>query len=323
MLIVWMFLLFTGGSQLFVILSVTFWYPPSVATEHMTIVCSNATAVADAFSRGFLSASTSAECVEAGKFAFEADFRGQAGHYYTLERSTRYFDSILKEGDSSIYVLRLICCIWVFSQVYLQEFTNVQSLLLYHDFSCWFLPLKGEPIRNSWAVGIPLIQYLVILVVATVSFVIICAQAEAFDIVMNSLAFTFIAEVGSFFNGPLSKRMGATLIKNLPTEDYPDPIFYLYPEYDVSNAVYDDGKYTDGGWYILEEEQKAGMLSDYRIRHNSSKYEHFHAKRIGRILEVALFIVPVLVVVIGTIRCNWLAPVTTPPGAESAARVDL
>ena len=56
------------------------------------------------------------------------------------------------------------------------------------------------------------------------------ASGEAFDIVMNSLAFTFIAEVGSFFNVPLSKRMAATLIKNLPLEDYPDPIFYLYPD---------------------------------------------------------------------------------------------
>lgn len=313
MLIVWMFLLFTGGSQLFVILSVTFWYPPTVATEHMTVVCSNATAVAEAFGRGFLPAPNASDCFEAGKYAFEADLRGVTVQHYTLERSTRYFDSILKEGDGSIYVLRLICCIWVFSQVYLQEFTNVQSLLLYHDFSCWFLPLKGEPIRNAWAACIPLIQYFVILVVATVSFVIICAQAEAFDIVMNSLAFTFIAEVGSFFNGPLSKRMGATLIKNLPADDYPDPVFYLYPEYDSSNALYEDGKYTDGGWYILEEEQKAGMLNDYKIRHNPAKYPHVHAKRIGRVLELALFLVPVLVVITGTIRCHW--PVASPAGA--------
>lgn len=243
--------------------------------------------------------------MEDGKFAFEADIRGTPVEYYTLERSTKYYDSILKEGDVTIYVLRLICCVWVFSQIYLSEFSNVQSLLLYHDFSLWFLPIKGETIRNGWAIGLPVIQYLVILVVCTVSFVIICAQGEAFDIVMNSLAFTFIAEVGSYFNGPLSTRMGKTLIRDLPKEDYPDPIYYLYPEYDISNAVYDDGKYTDGGWYLVEDEEKAGLLSDYRIRHNPEKYKKPYAEGIGQWLERALFVVPPLVVILGAIRCHW------------------
>jgi len=311
-LIVWALLLFIAGSQIFVILSVTFWYPPAVSTDTILTACSNATAVRDAYSQGFLSEPSANACLEDGKFSFEADVRGELTQHYTLERSTRYYDSILKEGDASIYILRLICCVWVFSQLYLQEFSNVQSLLLYHDFSLWFLPIKGETIRNGWAIGLPLIQYSVILVVCTVSFVIICAQAEAFDIVMNSLAFTFIAEVGSYFNGSLSNRMGSTLIKNLPAEDYPDPIFYLYPEYSVSNAEYDDGKYTDGGWYILEGEEKAGLLSDYRIRHNASKYKKHNAETIGRCLERALFVIPVLVVIVGTIRCHWfLAPAGT------------
>jgi hypothetical protein len=318
MLIVWMYLLFIAVSQLFVILSVTFWYPPTVGSDTMLVVCSNKTAVRDAFRQGFISSANESFCLEEGKFSFAADVRGNLSHFYTLEKSTRYFDSIMKEGDASIYVLRLICCIWVFSQVYLQEFCNVQSLLLYHDFSCWFLPLKGEPIRNAWAICLPLIQYSVVLVVCTVSFVIICAQAEAFDIVMNSLAFTFISEVGSFFNGPLAKRMGSCLIKDLPPDDYPDPVFYLYPEYDISNAVYDDGKYTDGGWYIVEDEQKAGMLSDYKIRHNPEKYEKFHAEKLGRWLEIALFTVPVLVVILGAIRCHYFLV-----SVEGETRVEL
>lgn len=304
-LLVWVFLLFISGSQLFVILSVMFWYPPSVSTSSLLVICGNSTMVKDAFRKGFLSSPSKASCLEAGTFAFEADLRGVPRHYYTLEKSIPYYDSILKEGDPCIYFLRLICCVWVFSQVYLQEFSNVRSLLLYHDFSLWFLPIKGEPTRNGWAICLPIIQYFVVLIVCTVSFVIICAQAEAFDIVMNSLAFTFIAEVGSYFNGPLSDRMGSTLIKGLNPEDYPDPIFYLYPQYDISNAVYDDDKYTDGGWYIVEDEQKAGLLSDYRIRHNPAKYTKFFNERIGLWLERALFIVPLVVVMLGAIRCHY------------------
>lgn len=56
----------------------------------------------------------------------------------------------------------------------------------------------------------------------------ICAFDEPFDIVMNSLAFTFIAEVGSVFNEPLVNRMANILIKDLP-EGYGE-IKYLYPE---------------------------------------------------------------------------------------------
>merc|ERR1719316_471264 len=104
-LIVWVFLLFISGSQLFVILSVTFWYPPSVSTESRLTICSNSTSVGDAFSEGFLSDPSETACLEAGKFSFEADVRGIPMRHYPLERSTPYFDSILKEGNATIYVL--------------------------------------------------------------------------------------------------------------------------------------------------------------------------------------------------------------------------
>merc|ERR1719277_740148 len=89
---------------------------------------------------------------------------------------------------------------------------------------------------------------------------------------MNSLAFTFIAEVGSYFNAPLVKRLGSLRIEGLP-KDYGD-INYLYPEYLESNAIREDGSYTDEGWYILEEEEKAGLLSDYQVKHNPNAYPH-------------------------------------------------
>merc|ERR1719440_253360 len=88
-LIVWVYLLFIAGSQLFVILSVTFWYPPSVGSESLLVVCSNGTAVANAFGQGFLSDASEATCMQDGKFSFEADVRGITMQHHLLEKSTR------------------------------------------------------------------------------------------------------------------------------------------------------------------------------------------------------------------------------------------
>jgi len=33
------------------------------------------------------------------------------------------------------------------------------------------------------------------------------------------------------------------------------------PRYQLSNAINEDGTYTDGGWYICEEEEKALQLN--------------------------------------------------------------
>mmetsp|Transcript_158640 Transcript_158640/g.280188 ORF Transcript_158640/g.280188 Transcript_158640/m.280188 type:complete len:419 (-) Transcript_158640:157-1413(-) len=315
--IVWAFLLFICLSQLYVILSVTLWFPPSVKTASIHIDCSNSTSLAGAHSRGFISAANAETCREVGTYAFDADVRGVTVSYHTLEKSTLYYDAILTGGEFTIYLLRLICCIWVFSQIYLQQFASIRSLLAYHDFSCWFLPLKGETLGHGWTIVLPLIQYVVLLVVATVSFVILCAQDEAFDVVMNTLAFTFIAEVGSYFNDPLSKRMARKSIKGLDTKDYPFPIFYLYPEYLEANSLNDDGTYTDGGWYILEEEEKAGLLSDYKVKHNPAKYTQRYTNSLGFALELALFAVPAFVVALGAIRCNFFLPATPTTAAHS------
>eukprot|EP00435_Cladocopium_sp_Y103_P019849 s2075_g4.t2 len=182
----------------------------------------------------------------------------------------------------------------------------------------------GQEVRNSWAICIPIIQYLVLQCITIVSFLVICAFDEPFDtwivrkpcergenvnwdIVMNSLAFTFIAEVGSVFNDPLVHRMANTCIKDpaklvlvrwiqdLP-EGYP-VIKYLYPEYQLSNAINDDGTYTDGGWYICEEEEKAGLLSDYRVRHNEAAYPQQHLR--AKFLEILIFALPAFCIFLG------------------------
>ncbi|CAK0873646.1 unnamed protein product, partial [Prorocentrum cordatum] len=268
--IVWFYLFFIVGSQLFVMTVITLCYPTMVDKEVLYVDCANATSVASLVERGAVEDVGAEACREAGKLAFWADLHGKPVAYHVIEVDIPFFDAVLTEGSAIVYMLRFICCSWVFSQMYFQHFESVRSLIAYHDFSRWFIPLKGMEVRNNWAIGIAFVQYGVILVVTTVSFVIVFAQKDPFDIVMNSLAFTFIAEVGSYFNAPLVKRLGATRIEGLP-EDYGE-INYLYPEYSESNALRDDGTYTDEGWYILEEESKAGLLSDYEVKHNPDAY---------------------------------------------------
>jgi len=294
---VWRYLFFIIGSQLFIISMLTCIYPPCTNTETWHVDCSNTTSLAMLATRGVIDRPLPEDCTDVGDFAFEADVRGITVSYYKLERSTPFYENILAEGSTTIYLLRLICCIWQFSQMYLQHFANIKQLFEYHDFSRWFLRVKGEEVRNGWVICIPIVQYCILLVVTIVSFAVLCAQTEAFDIVMNSLAFTFIAEVGGYFNEPLAKYLSTTKIRPAPWGN--EEIYYLYAEYAESNAVCDDGTYTDAGWYICEDETgKAGLLSDYKIRHNPAKYPH-RSELLVRVLEWVLFVVPIACVVAG------------------------
>merc|ERR1712207_66733 len=101
------------------------------------------------------------------------------------------------------------------------------------------------------------------------------------DIVLNSLAFTFITEVSGPFNSPLARHLGSTEIKMSEDTDY--TANYLYPEYRTDNCINPDGTYTDEGWYILTEEEKTGLLTDYKVRHNPEKYDH-PSQRLSTIL---------------------------------------
>ncbi|CAE7430784.1 unnamed protein product [Symbiodinium natans] len=299
--IAWLYLLFIAGSQIFVIAAITVLYPPTVQQDSAFVNCQNLTAVSALHARGFLAAATTEACEATAEPAFEADVRGQTVMISQVNHATEFYHLVLASGNYVVLMLRLVCCSWVFSQVYLQEFSSVRALLRYHDFSRWFLPLKGEVVRNSWAICVPIVQYIVLMCVTTVSFLVICAFDEPFDIVMNSLAFTFIAEVGSFFNEPLVSRMAATSVQGLPA-DY-DEIKYLYPEYRLSNAIREDGTYTDLGWYICDDEEKAGLLSDYRVRHNEAVYPQPHS-RTAKMLEILIFVVPPVCVFVGALHSH-------------------
>eukprot|EP00929_Paragymnodinium_shiwhaense_P038154 TRINITY_DN20212_c0_g1_i1.p1 TRINITY_DN20212_c0_g1~~TRINITY_DN20212_c0_g1_i1.p1 ORF type:complete len:501 (+),score=94.26 TRINITY_DN20212_c0_g1_i1:146-1648(+) len=306
--IVWAYLLFIVFSQLFVVLAITLWYPAAVGSEVEFVNCANATAVSQLHAQGFLSSAEIANCLRETQFSFQADLEGVLQEFRRVERKTFFYDSVLMGGDAVVFMIRMICCTWVLSQAYFEHFERVRCLFHYRDFSLWFLPLKNETLRNSWTIVIPCIQYCVLLTVTTVSLVIISAQDEPFDIVCNALAFTFIFEVGGYFNDPLAKRMSETKVAVLDSEAYGCEFFYLYPEYKESNAINDDGTYTDGGWYILMDEEKAGLLSDYKVRHNPDAYDH-PSESIIAVLEKLLFVVPLTIVAAAAIRCGAHASV--------------
>eukprot|EP00435_Cladocopium_sp_Y103_P036296 s2075_g9.t1 len=136
--IAWLYLLFIAGSQIFVILAIT------VQNSTAWIDCGNSTAVAALHLKGLLPFASRESCESAASPAFEVDVRGQTVMMHTLETSTEFYHQVFASGNATVFLLRFICCTWVFSQVYLQEFRSVRALLRYHDFSRWFLPLKGE-----------------------------------------------------------------------------------------------------------------------------------------------------------------------------------
>lgn len=297
---VWGYLTFIIVSQLFTLLTITVLSPVTARTDRATVNCANATSLSSLVEAGFLDSPDMGTCIESGTFLLEADLAGTPTAFYILERSVPFYNAVLQGGGVVVYLLRCICCSWVFSQAYLQEFERVQALLQYHDFSSWFLPLKGESVRNRWSVCIPILQYTVLLAVTMVSFLIICAQDDPTDIVMNSLAFTFITEVSSFFNAALVRQMASQRIEGLDESYGTDPIFYLYPEVKQSNILNADGTYCDTGWYICEDEEKAGLLSDYKVRHNADLYPHDSAWII-KLMDWGLRAGPIL----GVLLLGW------------------
>lgn len=301
--VVWAYLGFIVFSQLYVIVAISALYPPAGSSKTLHIDCENVTKLASLQAQGLIRFPADAEsCREEGTFAFEADVRGVTAAYYQLEVSKPFYETVLIEKGSQICLLRLICSLWVYSQAYFNHFQAVRSVVGYYDFSRWFLPLKGSEVRNQWTIVIPMIQFTILLILTCVSFLVIWAQDEAFDVVMNSLAFTFIFEVGTYFNDPLARKMASTKIAGL------DPswgeINYMYPEYLMSNAITEDGTYTDGGWYILDDEQKAGLLSDYKVRHNPDAYEQSEA--LVYRLEVLLFICPPALILVFAMRSHGI-----------------
>ena len=100
--------------------------------------------------------------------------------------------------------------------------------------------------------------------ITCVAICVICAYENAFDIVMNSLAFSFLGELPEIFADPLIEYMGSTKLDQIP-EDWGD-IYYIVPEYTPE----DDYLFTEPTWYTRRhaEKPKAGLIYDFEYRWN-------------------------------------------------------
>ena len=185
-------------------------------------------------------------------------------------------------------------------------------------------PFKGETLRrNAWVLLIPLLQYTLACAIVGISCVITCActpraaqkrpdplapsfQRHAsemppfeslvstgtagFDAVMNSLAFTFISTVAEVFNQPLLRFYASTPISGLDPDEYgTEPIYYLVGEYNEANASSpEEGSQS---WYVRQEDQLAGLLTDFHFRHQPSAYPRPN-QRLVALMRLVFFCVP-------------------------------
>lgn len=223
-----------------------------------------------------------------------ADVNGVAVDYRALPETTYFYQNMFGSGSVLITILQLVCCVWVAVQVYFADFTQVEALLAYRDFNRWLLPRKGEQLlANGWVMVVPVLRCALAMCVVGVSCCVTCGYNDAIDIVLNSLAFTFISEVPEMFNEPLLKYYTSNPIKGLDPEMYgTDPIYYLVDEYDEANAHEEDVWY-DASWYTRIDGDAAGLLDDFTFRHTPADYNRPNA-RIANILRMVYWTAPVI-----------------------------
>lgn len=193
MALVWFYLLFIAFTQAYVLASMLVINPPVVDTQTVFVDCERGTP-----SLAAVAALSPDDCVQLD-IVFElpaaSASRAEPVILRRLELPTYYYMNMLT-GDAQHTFLQVVCCVWVTVQVYYVDFQNVASLLRFRDFIRWLQPQKGESLRsNSWVMLIPMLQFALGLLVVLVSCTVTCGTEEPFDVVLNSLAFTFISQV--------------------------------------------------------------------------------------------------------------------------------
>ena len=97
-------------------------------------------------------------------------------------------------------------------------------------------------------------------------------------------------QVAELFNEPLVKHYAALQIEGLDREAYGDePIYFLVSEYDEGNS-YGPDQWMDS-WYIRQDDQLAGMLTDFHFRHAPGEYPR-PGERLVVWMRRAFFAVP-------------------------------
>ena len=283
----WFYLFFIAFSQTFVLVSMLLLTPPVVASRSVFIDCDDPASLIIA--HGSESASSPAPLSSDACRALEPALAVGGKTLRAYEIQSFYYTNMFT-GDAQHIFLQLVCCVWVTVQVYFVDFRNVAALLRFRDFIRWLQPLKGEEVRsNGWVMFIPLLQYALGLLVVLVSCTVTCGTGDAFEVVLNSLAFTFISQVARFFNEPLLQYYTSQRILGLDEEVYgSEPIYYLVSDYSEENAA---AQWVDS-WYVREEEQLAGLVTDFRFRHTPGAYPRPNEALI-RGLRVFFFVAPV------------------------------
>jgi hypothetical protein len=88
----------------------------------------------------------------------------------------------------------------------------------------------------------------------------ICGFDTTVDVVLNSMAFTFISEVAEMFAHPVLKHYSATAISGLDASYGNWDTYYIVTEYDDANA-------SDTGWYVKEDAPRTGLVTDFKYRY--------------------------------------------------------
>ena len=293
--LVWLVLFFIVGSTVFALLTITCLYPPTVADGSLLVNCADSAADPPTASyRRFL---TLVEEQSAGNpvppcEAFPVEMEACGSVLRRVDFHRYFYQNVFSCGEPAVCILQTICCTWVMCCVYYRVHEGLYALLAYYDFNEYFLPLKNEKVSNRWALALGFLQWLLSCFVVCVSCICICGYESASDVVLNSLAFTFIAEVSEYFNSPLVKYYSRTSIRTLEqggrmnTEYYgTEPIMYLYPEYSAEN-------YDPVGWYLLQHHKRPGMISDYTFRHDPSKYKRTSISVVW-VFKVFFWLIPI------------------------------
>ena len=246
---------------------------------------------------GGLSASAMARCLSEDVLfeAYSPDGTGLLMRYRQMSVETLFYENIFNAGAWDLYLLQTVCCVWVTVQVFFVDLKQVSRLLLFRDFNRWLLPQKGEELqRNSWVMAIPLLQFLLGSSVVAVSCCITCGFIDAVDIVLNSLAFTFISKVAEIFNEPLLRFYATRAIQDLGPEYGTDPIYYLVSEYSALNAVGPTYREWMQSWYVREADPLAGLLTDFKFRHSPGSYPQPNAYRRIALMKRVFLCIPVV-----------------------------
>eukprot|EP00041_Stephanoeca_diplocostata_P029250 m.858809 g.858809 ORF g.858809 m.858809 type:complete len:394 (+) comp23525_c0_seq1:370-1551(+) len=288
MRLLWFYLSFISFSQSFALIALTVIAPPVVESVTLFVNCDNTTSEVFLRAASGLGFQDTDRCIlELGLPVLEAQISGHLVQYRSATLDTLFYDNTLA-GSCTLTTLQIVCCIWVMTHSYFRDFQHVQSLLQYRDFSRWFLPRKGEVLRkNSWVLLIPAMQWVLSTAIVSVSWCLIAGYSDPVDVVLNSMAFTFINEVAETFAEPVLTYYSKTAIAGLNPDDYgTEDILYIVTDYDEANAAY-----GDAGWYVRMDEAKAGLITDLCVRHQPDKYAKPN-QRLIRLFRVLFFAAP-------------------------------